>query len=127
MLGIVWVGRHSDRTLERRFHTAGACLAAAAGLVLLAALPSRPPLAFAALVLGTASVLSAFAPFWQIPTTILTGTAAAGGIALINSIGNLSGWIGPTLVGKLTDVTGNTAAGLYAVAGLEVIAAVLIL
>jgi len=124
--GIVWVSRHSDRLLERRYHCAAACLAAAVGLVSIGVFAGRPPLAFAALVLGVTAVLSAFAPFWQLPTTLLTGSAAAGGIALINSIGNLSGWVGPSLVGKLTDVTGSTAAGLYVVAGLEVLAAVII-
>jgi MFS transporter, ACS family, tartrate transporter len=64
--------------------------------------------------------------FWQIPTMLLAGTAAAGGIALINSIGNLSGWVGPSVVGWLEDVTGKTATGLYVVGGLEVLAAVLI-
>ena len=61
------------------------------------------------------------------PTTLLAGTAAATGIALINSIGNLSGWLGPSVVGWLEDRTGKTSTGLYVVAGLEVLAAVLIL
>jgi len=58
---------------------------------------------------------------------LLAGTAAAGGIALINSIGNLSGWVGPSVVGWLEDLTGKTATGLYAVAGLEILGAILIL
>jgi hypothetical protein len=57
----------------------------------------------------------------------LTGSATAGGIALINSIGNLSGWLGPFLVGWLKDITGTTSAGLYVVAGLEALATALIL
>jgi hypothetical protein len=57
----------------------------------------------------------------------LASTAAAGGIALINSFGNLSGWLGPFMVGWLKDLTGTTSAGLYMVAGLEVLAAGLIL
>ena len=113
--------------LERRYHCALSCLAAALGLVLIGVFATTPALAFAALVLGVAGVLSAFSPFWQMPTTLLAGTAAAGGIALINSIGNLSGWLGPFLVGWLMDLTGKTSAGLYVVAGLEVVAAVLIL
>jgi cyanate permease len=96
-------------------------------LVLIGVFANIPALAFAALVLAVTGVLSAFAPFWQMPTTLLAGSAAAGGIALINSIGNLSGWLGPFVVGWLKDVTGKTSAGLYVVAGLEVLATVLIL
>jgi D-galactonate transporter len=127
IIALVLVSRSSDRMLERRYHSALSCLAAAAGLVLIGVFANTPPLAFAALVLAVAGVLSAFAPFWQIPTTLLAGTAAAGGIALINSIGNLSGWLGPFFVGWLMDRTGTTSAGLYVVAGIEVLAAVLIL
>ena len=58
---------------------------------------------------------------------LLAGTAAAGGIALINSIGSFSGWVAPYAVGWLKDMTGKTSTGLYVVAGLEVVAAVLIL
>jgi nitrate/nitrite transporter NarK len=57
----------------------------------------------------------------------LTGTAVAGSIALINSIGTLSGWVGPSVVGRLADLTGKVSSGLYVVAGVEVIAAILIL
>ena len=112
--------------LERRHHCALSCLAAAVGLVLIGVFANTPPLAFAALVLGVTGVLSAFSPFWQIPTTLLAGTAAAGGIALINSIGNLSGWLGPFVVGWLMDITGRTSAGLYVIACLETAAALLI-
>jgi D-galactonate transporter len=125
--GMVMIGRHSDRTLERRYHTAVCCLGAAMGVVLIGLFARIPALAFAALVLGVAGVLCAFGPFWQLPTMLLAGSAAAGGIALINSIGNLSGWVGPFVVGWLKDVTGKTSAGLYVVAGFEVLGTVLIL
>ena len=127
VIALVLVSRSSDRMLERRYHCALSCLTAAVGLVLIGVFANTPPLAFAALVLAIAAVLSAFAPFWQMPTILLTGTAAAGGIALINSIGNLSGWLGPFFVGWLMDLTGTTSAGLYVVAGIEILAAVLIL
>ncbi|MGH9358101.1 MAG: MFS transporter [Terriglobia bacterium] len=126
-VGVVLVGRHSDRTLERRYHCALSCLAAAVGLVSIGLFSKVPILAFAALVLSVTGVLSAFAPFWQMPTMVLAGTAAAGGIAFINSLGNLSGWVAPSVVGWLKDVTGKTSPGLTAVAGLEVLAMVLIL
>ncbi len=127
VVGLIVVGRHSDRTLERRYHCALSCLAAATGLVLIGAFENTPVLAFCALVLGVTGVMSAFAPFWQMPTMFLTGTAAAGGIALINSIGNLSGWIGPFLIGWLKDLTGKTTSGLYVVAVFEAMGTVLIL
>jgi nitrate/nitrite transporter NarK len=103
------------------------CVAAGVGLVSIGAFAQTPPLAFGALVLGVTGVLSAFAPFWPMPAMMLAGTGAAAGIALINSIGNLSGWIAPFIVGWLLDVTGSASAGLYIVAGLEVLAAILIL
>jgi D-galactonate transporter len=126
MIAVVVVGRSSDRLLERRYHCALSCLVAAAGLVLIARFANTPAIAFAALVVGVSGVLSAFSPFWQMPTSLLAGTAAAGGIALINSIGNLSGWLGPFVVGWLMDITGRTSAGLYVIAGLEAAAAILI-
>jgi D-galactonate transporter len=123
----ILVGRHSDKHLERRYHCGLATLAAATGLVLIGVFAAQPVLSFLALILAVAGVLSAFAPFWQMPTAMLAGSAAAGGIALINSFGNLSGFVGPYLVGWLKDVTGTTATGLYAVAGFEVLCTLLIL
>jgi sugar phosphate permease len=127
LVSVIGVGRHSDRKLERRYHCALSCLTAAAGLVLIGVFQTSPVFAFAALILGVTGVLSAFSPFWQMPAMLLSGTAAAGGIALINSIGNLSGWLAPFLVGWLKDLTGATSSGLYVVAGFEVIAAMMIL
>jgi D-galactonate transporter len=124
---LIAVSRHSDRTLERRYHSALMCLASAAGLASIGILSNHPALAFAALVLGTMCAVSATPPFWQFPPMLLTGSAAAGGIALINSIGSFSGSVAPSAVGWLKDVTGKTSTGLYVVAGLEVLAAVLIL
>jgi D-galactonate transporter len=124
---LVLVCRHSDRTLERRYHSALPCLACAAGLALIGVFANSPALAFAALVLGTMGAVSAGAPFWQFPPMLLAGTAAAGGIALINSIGSFSGSVAPYAVGWLKDVTGKTSTGLYVVAAMEVLAGVLIL
>jgi nitrate/nitrite transporter NarK len=123
----VIVGRHSDRHHERRYHCALATLTAGAGLIMIGVWAASRVLSFLALVVAVAGVLSAFAPFWQLPTMLLAGSAAAGGIALINSLGNLSGFVGPYLVGWLKGVTGTTSTGLYAVAGMEVLCTVLIL
>lgn len=122
LLAIVLVGWHSDRTQERRYHSALPCIGCAISLVGLGVFAHVPVMAFVALVLAQACASGAAPPFWQIPSMLLAGTAAAGGIALINSVGNLSGWLGPGVVGWLKDLTGTTSAGLYVVAGLEVLA-----
>jgi len=127
LIAIVLVGRHSDHAQERRYHSALPCLGCAISLASIGVFAHIPAVAFLALVLAQACASGAAPPFWQIPSMLLTGTAAAAGIALINSVGNLSGWLGPSVVGWLKDATGTTATGLYVVAGLEVLAALLIL
>src|SRR5215470_2774541 len=127
VLALIAVSRHSDRTLERRYHSALCCIACAAGLVSIGLFAHHPLIAFAALAVGTAGAASAGAPFWQFPPMLLTGSAAAGGIALINSVGSFSGSVAPFAVGWLKDMTGKTSTGLDVVAALEVGAAVLIL
>lgn len=127
VIAMVLNGRHSDRTLERRYHCAIAMSVAAVGLFLVASLSADPVLSLMALVLAAAGVLSAFPPFWEIPMLILTGTAAAGGVALINSIGNLSGFVAPYLIGFLKDVTGSLSSGLYCVVGFEIVGVLVIL
>jgi nitrate/nitrite transporter NarK len=127
LIGMILVRRHSDRTLERRTHTGLAYLACAAGLAGIGLFLNRPALAFAALVVAVAGPLSGSVVFWQIPPMLLAGTGAAGGIALVNSIGSLGSWASPAVIGWLEDVTGSTAAGLYVVAGLIAFRGVLIL
>ena len=127
VISMVLVSRHSDRTLERRYHAAVPCLACSVGLIGMGVFAHSPVLAVSALMVAAAGTLSYNAPFWQIPPMLLAGTAAAGGIALVNSLGSLSGWVGPSVVGWLEDITGKTATGFYVVAGIEVLGAVLIL
>ena len=88
------VGPHSDAKLERRFHTAFALLVASAGLAVSACLndPTRKMVAFSVAGFGIFGFLPVF---WTLPTAFLSGAAAAGGIAIINSIGNLAGFFGP--------------------------------
>ena len=78
-------------------------------------------------MVAVAGTVSYNGPFWQLPAAMLAGSAAAGGVALINGIGSLSGWVGPSVVGWLEDITGKTTTGLYVVAGLEIVATALIL
>jgi len=127
LASIVVVGRHSDRTMERRYHSALPCLASALGLIGIGLFSGVPVVGFAALVVAVAGTVSYNGPFWQLPAAMLAGSAAAGGVALINGIGSLSGWVGPSVVGWLEDITGKTTTGLYVVAGLEIVATALIL
>lgn len=123
-VGMVVVGRHSDATGERRWHVAAPALVAAAGLML-SALVASPVLAFAGVCLAALGIWGSLGPFWALPTAWLRGSAAAAGIAWINSVGNLGGFVGPYGVGYLRDATGNFAIALGGLAGMLVIAAVL--
>jgi ACS family tartrate transporter-like MFS transporter len=114
-VGMVLVGGHSDRTGERRWHIAGPALAGAAGFAASASL-DEPALALAGLSLAALGIWSALGPFWTLPPAFLAGSAAAGGIALINSVGNLGGFVGPYALGLLKQSTGSFRAGLLMLA-----------
>lgn len=105
------VGRHSDKTAERRAHVSLSAISATIGFAI-AATSKNPYLAMAGLTLAFAGLKSTIAPFWAMTTAFLSGTAAAGGIALINSVGNLGGFFGPTFVGLIKDRTGSDFGGL---------------
>jgi ACS family tartrate transporter-like MFS transporter len=122
---ILWA-RHSDRTGERTWHVVIACLVAAVGLTL-AGLAGSVLMVVAALTLVNIGISSAKPPLWSMPTMFLSGSAAAAGIATINSIGNLGGFVGPTVIGWIKDTTGSFLGGLYFVAGLLCLSAVLTL
>jgi len=115
LLSIVAVGMHSDRTGERRMYVVGLALIAAAGWML-SAWRDVPLASFAGLVLAQAAMLSIWGPFWTLPTALLGGRAAAGGIALINAIGNLGAVVGPIIIGWLFEATGSFMPGLAAMA-----------
>jgi MFS transporter, ACS family, tartrate transporter len=110
---IAW-SAHSDRTGERVWHTAlppliGGIALAGAGLV------TVPVIAFLLIIVATVGIYSFFGPFWTLPAVFLAEAAAAVGIAAINSVGNLGGFIGPSLVGALVRTTGTTGSGLVAI------------
>lgn len=116
--------RHSDRTAERRLHTAIPIFVGAVAIAV--ALYMNSPFAvMVAISVCAAGIFSALAVFWQLPSAFLTGAAAAGGIALINSFGNLSGFVGPYITGWLHDATGNFKASMFLVAGFMAVAAVM--
>ncbi len=110
-VAMLLVARFSDRTGERRRVVAVAAFTAAAGFAL-SAYVKNPYLAMGALTLAFIGIKSTIAPFWAMTTTFLGGTAAAAGIALINSVGNLGGYIGPHLVGVIKDRTGSQVVAL---------------
>ncbi len=126
-VAMVLVGRSSDRWLERRWHLVGAALAGSIGLVLSGVFGTNPAVGMLALTLGTAGILSVLPVFWTLPTSLFGGAAAAAGIALINSIGNLAGFLSPYMVGAVKDATGSTTLGLYVLAGFMALGAVVAL
>jgi len=126
LVAMILVSHSSDRRLERRYHVALPALVAAIALSLLGTAPS-PVVSMALLCLLAAGVYSYIAPFWALPNEFLTGYSAAAGIALINSVGNLGGLVGPTAVGFFAQRFGRFTAGLALVAVPLLLAAVLVL
>ncbi|MBR0825872.1 MFS transporter [Bradyrhizobium manausense] len=122
---ILWA-RHSDRTGERTWHVVLACVLAAIGLGL-AGMATGVVAVLMALTLVNIGISSSKPPLWSMPTMFLSGSAAAAGIATINSIGNLGGFVGPAMIGWIKEQTGSFVGGLYFVGGLLVLSAVLTL
>jgi len=114
-IGMVTVAAHSDRTDERRWHTASCAAVAAAGLFT-ASLGASPIVSFVALCIAAIGLYSFTPPFWSLPTSFLRGDGAAAGIALINATGNLGGFLGPTIMGWMREATGGYLAGLRVLA-----------
>jgi ACS family tartrate transporter-like MFS transporter len=107
---MLWIGDHSSKTGEKRWHGAAGMFIAAAGL-LFGAMTSNPLLAFFFLCMVAAGVYAPFGVWWSYPTTFLSGPAAAGAIGLINSCGNVGGFVGPYLTGFLKRITGSFLSG----------------
>lgn len=126
-VAMVTISRRSDRARERRWHLVTPALIGAVGWVVTVRYGGDTTIALAGMSLAMAGVTTSLAQFWSLPTAILAGAAAATGIALINSIGNLSGFLGPWMIGWLVDRTGSTDAGVYALAGVMAIGSVLVL
>ena len=124
---VVW-GAHSDRTGERRWHAAGGLLVGIVGLIGLALVGHDPITSIIALSLVTVGILSWVATFWSLPTAFLSGTAAAAGIAWINSVGNLGGHFGPDLIGRIRTATGGASeAAFYSLAAVALLGVIIIL
>lgn len=127
IVAMVLTNISADRSRERRWHTAIPCLLTAIGLALCATPNYGLVVAMMALTLAAAGASSAQASFWSLPSTFMTGAAAAAGIALVNSLGNIAGMASTSLVGWLTDLTGSPSSSLYLFAGLLVVGALLVL
>ena len=112
---IFWT-RHADAKQERIVHFAAAVIVAAVAFGVCAATLATPVIAMVALTFAAIGIFSALPSFWALPTSFLTGVGAAAGIALINSIGNLAGYLGPFAMGYLKDTTGSYSSGLVIVA-----------
>jgi nitrate/nitrite transporter NarK len=122
---VLWA-QHSDKTRERVWHVGLPLLLTAVALAL-SGISTNPTLTMVALTVAAIGVFCTFALFWTLPTAWLSGTAAAGAIALINSIGNLAGFGGPYLIGWVKELTGSTSTGLLVLAAMPLVAGILVL
>jgi sugar phosphate permease len=120
-IGMVVSARHSDATRERRWHVAVAAWTSGAALMATALVPTQLLPALVLLSLAMLGLASMFGPFWTLATSFVAGSGAAAGIALINSVGNIGGFVGPYAIGALKDATAGFSTGLVAI-GLVVVA-----
>jgi hypothetical protein len=125
-IAMVWWAWHSDRTCERRWHVGLPLLIAAAALVLMPFVSTSLWMSLALLTVVTAATYATYGPFWSLPSLFLTGSSAAVGLAAINSIANLGGFVGPVAYGALKDATGSIYAGLAFVSLTMLFAGILI-
>ncbi|MDR3100966.1 MAG: MFS transporter [Paraburkholderia sp.] len=129
--GMILNGARSDRNKEVRWHfaiPAGCGALAMAAMAAMLGLPGvTPAFTLAAMVIALAGTMSAIPVFWQLPNLYLTGSAAAIGVALINSVSNLAGFGAPYVLGLVKSATGSLAPGLYLVAAIELVSAALVI
>jgi len=126
IVGMVLISIHSDKTQERYWHLIACAASTCIGFVLAVVFEYALVPSLAALSLATMTVLASVAVFWSFPTALLSGRLAAGGIALINSIGGLGGYVSPALLGWLKDVTQQMESGLFCLALAQALAILLI-
>ena len=120
-------GRSADARRERRWHLVVPALMGAVGFIVAASFVDNTAVAVVALSVAAAGVLTCAPLFWSLPTSFLSGAAAAVGIATINSVGNLAGFVSPYLVGYLKDLTHSTQSGMYVLAAMLVVGAIAVL
>jgi MFS family permease len=125
VIGMILLSVHSDRTGERRLHYVLNVTAGAIGLVLSGVFASNPVLAIIFLSIGTLGVIGSMPLFWPLPSAFLAGTAAAAGIGIVNSVGNLGGYFGPNIPIWAKHFSSDRSAALYIIAGILMIGAFL--
>ena len=127
--GIVMIlaGRSADRRGERRWHLIIPLAACVGGLVLAAACSQSPFWAMCGLTLAATGALTSIPMFWPLPTALLSTSVAAGGLALVNTIGNLAGFFGNALIGGIKEATGSTDVALFMVAAFVCVSALMVL
>jgi MFS transporter, ACS family, tartrate transporter len=123
-IALLVVGRTSDRTGDRRWHLVIICAVGAISLAT-SALASDPTLRFGSLCIAVACVFAYLPAFWPNPMSVLTGSAAVGGLALINSLGTFGGFFGPNIIGILKGLSGNFESSLVIFSGFFILAGVL--
>ncbi|KGS04082.1 MULTISPECIES: MFS transporter [Burkholderia] len=126
-IAMIAVGKSADARQERRWHLSVPMAVGVAGLLMAAQAGNAIVPAMIGLVLATAGALTALAMFWPLPTLVLTGTAAAGGVALINSLGQIAGFVSPYIVGWIKDATQRTDLALYILSSTMVVGIVLVM
>lgn len=126
MIAMIVVGRHADMKRERRWHTAIPAWVGGIGLALGTILSGNTFWGMVAISIGMGGILSSVAMFWSLPTAFLGGMAAAAGIAIINSLGNLSGFCAPFFIGWMKDLTGGISVTLYVLAALGVLGGLIV-
>ena len=125
VVGMILLSHHSDKTGERRLHYVTNVTMGAIGLILSGVYASNPVLAIIFLSLGTLGVIGSMPLFWPLPSAFLAGTAAAAGIGIVNSVGNLGGYFGPNIPIWAKAVSSDKSAALYIIAGILLIGAFL--
>jgi cyanate permease len=125
-VAMLLVSLRSERVNEKRWHTSVAAAIGGLGLIGSAYFTGNIVVTMTFITIGLAGCLATNAMIWSFPGSILTGSAAAAGIATINSLGALGGFFGPSLLGVLTDMFGNRTAGLAVLGCCEFVAALLI-
>jgi nitrate/nitrite transporter NarK len=118
------LGHSADKRRERRWHLIVPALLGAVGFSVAASFADNTVVSLVFLSMAAAGVLTCAPLFWSLPTAFLSGTAAAAGIAIENSVGNLAGFASPYMIGYLKDLTSSTASGMYVLAGVLVVGAI---